>query len=144
MTKSQKPEPGTMANTNSANEGSGYLILIVDDSSETRFLKRHLLEIEGYRVVEAGNGREGVEAALRERPRLILMNYLMPEMNGLKASTIIHEHPELQHIPIIMNSACSEDEMRAPALNAGCIDYMEEPTDFEELMTKIMSYILVG
>lgn len=133
-----------MANTNTAGVGSGYLILIVDDLPDARFLKRRFLEIEGYGVVEAGNGREGVEAALRERPRLILMNYLMPEMNGIKASTIIHEHPELQHIPIIMNSACSEDEMKAPALRAGCVDYMEEPIDFEELMTKIMSYILVG
>lgn len=144
MTKSQKTEQSPMVNVDSATGNSGYLVLVVDDSSDARLFKRVFLEREGYRVVEAENGREGVEATFRERPRLILMNYLMPEMNGLQAITIIHKHPDAKHIPIIMNSACSENEMRAPALKAGCVDYIVEPCDCDELMTKVMSYILVG
>lgn len=133
-----------MANSNSSRKSSGYLILIVDDLSEGRLFKKVMLEDEEFKVIEAENGREGVEAALRERPRLILMNYLMPEMNGMEAISIIREHPDLKRVPIIMTSACSEDKMKVPALEAGCVDYIEEPCEFEELTEKVIKHILVG
>ena len=121
-----------------------YLILIIDDEPSMRDFKRFFLEHEGYRVVEAVNGAEGVEAAIRERPRLILMNYLMPVMNGLTATKMIRRRRSLRHIPIIMNSACSKERMRDEALLAGCVDYLEEPCFHEELLEKIAAYILIG
>jgi len=68
-------------------------------------IKRVLLESAGYRVIEAENVRNAVEVAIRERPRLILMNYLMPEMDGLTATAIIRQHREVRHMSTIMNSA---------------------------------------
>lgn len=128
----------------SSNPDSRYLVLIVDDLPDTRVLKRFALEGEGFRVVEADNGREGVEAAIRDRPRLVLMNYLMPEMDGLEATRRIRREPGFERLPILMNSACTEESMRDMALLAGCIDYLREPCCLDELMQKVRAHILVG
>jgi CheY-like chemotaxis protein len=123
---------------------SGYLILIVDDDESMRMLKREILERLGFRVVEAENGRDGVEIAIREQPRLILMNYLMPVMDGLKATEEIRRQPGLEKVPILMNSSCSKEEMRDAALLAGCNDYLEEPYRPRKLVEKVQSYVLIG
>lgn len=133
--------------TNSSKRASaerGYLILLVDDEACMRVLLREFLERTGLRVVEAENGREAIETAIRERPRLILMNYLMPVMDGLTASRIIREDPQLNGIPIILNSACDEDETREGALQAGCVDFIHMPCAPNEILNKVMSHILVG
>ena len=65
-------------------------------------------------------------------------------MDGLEASRIIHEDPELSRIPIILNSACDEDEMRKEALQAGCTDFIHVPCAPKEILIKVMSHILVG
>jgi CheY-like chemotaxis protein len=120
------------------------LILIIDDEPCSRDLRRFFFEEMGYRVVEAEDGQEGVEAAIRERPRLILMNYLMPKMNGLIATKMFRRRKALKHIPILMNSACAAEDMRDKALSAGCNDYLEEPCFHDELLEKVAAYILVG
>jgi DNA-binding response OmpR family regulator len=117
------------------------LILIVDDEPAARHSKRFLLEDEGYQIIEAGNGRVGLEIAIRERPQLIIMNYLMPELNGLEATAIIRRQAGLEQTPIIMNSACLTDDMRPKAMAAGCNDYIEEPFDFDELIDKVNAYM---
>jgi CheY-like chemotaxis protein len=123
---------------------AGYLILLVDDEPCTRDMRKWLLQEEGYRVIEAENGRLGVEAAIRERPQLIFMNYLMPEMNGLQAIAELRRTPGLEQTPIIMNSACSVEKMRAVAIAAGCVDYVEEPVDFDELIEKVSLHLRTG
>jgi two-component system alkaline phosphatase synthesis response regulator PhoP len=120
---------------------SAALILIVDDEPDARHFKRFMLEEDGYQIIEAGDGRVGVEIAIRERPQLIIMNYLMPEMNGLEATAIIRRQPGLEQTPIIMNSACLPDDMRPKALAAGCNDYLEEPCDSDVLIDKVNAYI---
>lgn len=122
----------------------GYLILIVEDLEDARLLRRHYLEMLGYRVVEAEDGEDGIKAALKYSPRLILMNYLMPRMNGLEAVKRMRKIPKLKHVPILMNSACDSKQMREPALAAGCADYLEEPHSFRGLAEKISAHILVG
>lgn len=122
----------------------GYLILIVDDEPAMRALRRDALEREGFRVVEAENGRQGVEAAIREHPRLVLMNYLMPEMDGLEATRLIRSEASLKSVPILMNSGCSREEMWDNAIRAGCNDYFEEPCFNDEMMRSVMAHILVG
>jgi len=127
----------------SAKTKSGYLILVVDDLPEMREMRKYILEREGFRVIEAEDGQKGVAAAIRERPRLILMNYMMPVMNGLEAAAIIRRQPGLERVPILMNSGCEKERMLDKALQAGCNDYLEEPC-FEELFEKVMAYVLVG
>lgn len=100
-------------------------------------LRKEYLEMEGYRVTEAEDGQQGVAAAIRERPRLILMNYLMPVMNGLEATREIRRQRGLKKVPILMNSACSAESTRELAIEAGCNDYVEEPCFFDELMAKV-------
>ena len=102
-----------------------------------RLLRREYLERLGYRVIEAEDGRKGLEAAIRERPQLILMNNLMPVMNGLEATRQIRRQRGLKKVPIIMNSACSAESTRPLAIEAGCNDYLEEPCFFDELMEKV-------
>lgn len=116
---------------------SGCLILIVDDAKEMRLLRREYLQREGYRVIEAENGQKGLETAIRERPQLILMNNLMPVMNGLEATRQIRRQRGLKKVPIIMNSACSAESTRELAILAGCNDYLEEPCFFDKLMEKV-------
>lgn len=116
---------------------SDCLILIVDDAEEMRLLRREYLQREGYRVIEAEDGQKGLEAAIRERPQLILMNNLMPVMNGLEATRQIRRQRGLKKVPIIMNSACSAESTRELAIEAGCNDYVEEPCFVDELMDKV-------
>lgn len=120
-----------------SSKNSGCLILIVDDAEEMRLLRREYLERLGYRVVEAEDGQKGLQAAIRERPQLILMNNLMPVMNGLEATRQIRRQRGLKKVPILMNSACSKESTLELALEAGCDDYVEEPCFFDELMEKI-------
>jgi CheY-like chemotaxis protein len=119
------------------------IILIVDDEECMRQIKGDYLGRVGYKIIEAADGCAGVEAAARERPGLILMNYLMPEMDGLTATEIIRLRPELRQIPIVMNSACSKDEMRQAALAAGCVDYVEEPVSSLDFLENIEDYLRI-
>jgi CheY-like chemotaxis protein len=132
------------ADEQAARSARGYLILLVDDDVCMRELLREYFERVGFRVVEAENGREAIDIALREKPRLILMNFMMPVMDGLTASRIIHDDPQSSHIPIILNSACEEGEMRPKARRAGCVDFIYAPFDPRELLRKVERHILVG
>lgn len=122
-------------------EKSGYLILIIEDLPEMRLLKREYLEKYGYRVIEAEDGKAGVEAAIRERPQLILMNNMMPVMNGFEATRLIRRQPELKSVPILMNSACPQETTREVAILAGCNDYMEEPCSPRILVQKVKQHL---
>lgn len=123
---------------------SRSVILIVDDDDDLRMLRRESLEREGFKVVEAVNGREGVEAAISERPRLILMNCAMPVMDGLQATEEIRRQRGLEKVPILMISLYEKKEMLEKALAAGCNDYLEEPCFPREMMKNVMANILVG
>jgi CheY-like chemotaxis protein len=123
---------------------SGYLILIVDDEQSMRASMREYLQRIGFRVIEAADGEAGIAAAIQHRPQLILMNYMMPRLDGLRATRRIRQIADLKRVPIILNSACSEEEMRAPALAAGCNDFFELPNSLRALEQKILANILVG
>jgi two-component system cell cycle response regulator DivK len=131
---------GVKKKVKSPNPAAGCLMLIVDDNDELRILFKQLFEMEGYTVIEAVNGRDGVDAAIRERPQLILMNYLMPVMDGLKATVEIRRQPGLEKVPILLNSICSTEEMWEPAQRAGCDDFFEMPISPRKLIEKVRAY----
>jgi len=109
-------------------------ILLVEDSDDSRRVLKLSLEANGYRVVEAHNGREAVEAARERCPDLILMDLNMPEMDGLSATRFIRECKEpCQDVPIVVITAFDVYGMRDAALEAGCNDYVVKPIDFEAL-----------
>ena len=113
--------------------GTPLTVMVVEDFEDNRFMMRRLLEMSGYRVVEAINGQEAVETARRELPDLILMDLSLPLLDGLAATRRIREQKELSKVPIIAVSAHDTADFHADALAAGCNEYVTKPIDFDQL-----------
>jgi CheY-like chemotaxis protein len=113
--------------------GVNRTVLVVEDFEDNRFMMRRLLEMSGYRVLEAINGEEAVEMAERERPGLILMDLSLPLLDGLAATRRIRQHEALRNVPIVAVSAHDTADFHADALAAGCNDYVTKPIDFDQL-----------
>jgi CheY-like chemotaxis protein len=123
MAEQQTTEQGEAAPT----------VLVVEDFEDNRFMMRRLLEMSGYRVVEAVNGEQAVETAVNERPDLILMDLSLPKLDGLAATRRIRKHDELARTPIVAVSAHDTTDFHADALAAGCNEYVTKPIDFDQL-----------
>jgi two-component system cell cycle response regulator DivK len=108
-------------------------VLLVEDTEDNRYMMRRLLEMSGYRVVEATNGEEAVKLAEAEMPGLILMDLSLPVIDGLAATRLIRKLPKLQETPIIAVSAHDTSDFLSEALQAGCNSYITKPIDFNEL-----------
>ncbi|HEU4509871.1 MAG TPA: response regulator [Pyrinomonadaceae bacterium] len=112
-------------------------VLLVEDTEDNRFMLRRLLEMTGYRVVEAMNGEEAVKLAELETPQLILMDLSLPVIDGLAATRLIRKLPQLASTPIIAVSAHDTSDFQSEAIKAGCNSYVSKPIDFAELETLI-------
>ena len=110
------------------------LVLVVEDFEDNRFMMRRLLEMSGYRVVEAVNGNQAVEAAAREHPDIILMDLSLPQLDGLAATRRIREQQGTHRVPIVAVSAHDSADFHAEALAAGCNEYVTKPIDFDQLV----------
>ena len=108
-------------------------VLLVEDTEDNRFMMRRLLEMSGYRVVEAMNGEEAVKLARTESPQLILIDLSLPVIDGLAATRLIRKVPALQATPIIAVSAHDTSDFQAEAVEAGCNSYVTKPIDFNQL-----------
>ena len=110
----------------------------MDDSNVVLMTEKMLLrQLDGVDVVTAANGREGVETAIRERPHLILMDVMMPEMNGFDAVRAIRADSRTARIPIIMVTTRGEEDKIAEGYEAGCNDYLTKPIDKVQLLAKM-------
>ena len=114
--------------------GERPTVLVVEDFEDNRFMMRRLLEMSGYRVVEAVNGAQAVEVAASERPDLILMDLSLPKLDGLAATRRIRQHADLRDVPIVAVSAHDTADFHAEALAAGCNEYVTKPIDFDQLV----------
>jgi len=108
-------------------------VLLVEDTEDNRQMMRRLLEMSGYRVVEAINGVEAVKLASEEKPRIILMDLSLPLIDGLTATRRIRNLPGLSKVPIIAVSAHDTADFHSEALAAGCNAYITKPIDYPEL-----------
>ena len=108
-------------------------VLLVEDTEDNRFMMRRLLEMTGYRVIEAMNGEEAVKLAKKESPNLILMDLSLPVIDGLAATRLIRKLPEFKSTPIIAVSAHDTSDFQSEAMDAGCNTYVTKPIDFNEL-----------
>jgi CheY-like chemotaxis protein len=109
-------------------------ILLVEDSDDGRQVLRLTLVSWGYRVMEAHDGREAVEAARERCPDIILMDLNMPRMDGLSAAKLIRDCREpCRDVPIVAITAFDVYGMRDAALEAGCDDYITKPINYEVL-----------
>jgi CheY-like chemotaxis protein len=116
-------------------------ILLVEDFDDTRLMMKLWLVKNGYRVLEAETGQEAINVAQRERPDLIIMDVMMPGMNGLDATQRIREYQALRRTPIVAVSAYGADEYRSIAIEAGCNEYVSTPFEPSALAELIKSLI---
>lgn len=112
-------------------------ILVADDEPINRTLIQRRLEKAGYYVLAAENGREAVEAALRSLPDLIILDVMMPLMDGLEACRLIKENEATHDIPIIFLSARDETDVKVSGLSLGANDYISKPFKAEELLARV-------
>ena len=108
-------------------------VLLVEDTEDNRQMMRRLLEMSGYRVVEAINGVEAVKLASEEKPGIILMDLSLPLIDGLTATRRIRSLPGLSKVPIVAVSAHDTADFHSEALAAGCNAYVTKPIDYPEL-----------
>jgi two-component system, cell cycle response regulator DivK len=125
------------------NQSSNRTIMVVEDYDDTRLLLRRVLEIKGYRVLEAINGQQAVDIAEREHPDLILMDLDLPILDGIAATQRIRQHAELSRVPIVAVTAYPMSYTHVKAFAKGCNEYMAKPIDLNEL-TELLSRYLPG
>jgi len=113
-------------------------ILVVDDEAKLRDVIRMYLEREGYRVVEAGHGREALYVARVEKPDLIVLDLMMPEMNGTEFMRAFKKEAET---PIIMLTAKVEDQDKILGLELGADDYVTKPFNTRELIARVRAVL---
>jgi len=104
-------------------------ILIVEDNEQNLYLETFLLEKQGYDVVQARNGEEGVGLAAAERPDLILLDIQLPVMDGYEVAGRLKQAQETQSIPIVAVTSYAMAGDREAVLSAGCEGYIEKPID---------------
>lgn len=118
-------------------DGKPTTILIVDDSPTETHILKGILERGGYRVITADNGERGVSKAKESQPSLILMDVVMPGLNGFQATRELSQTPETAGIPIILVSTKSQETDRAWGMRQGARDYVVKPVSASELLNKI-------
>jgi twitching motility two-component system response regulator PilH len=112
-------------------------ILVVDDSPTERFALTEFLVKRGFNVVTAESGEDGIAKAKAEKPDLILMDVVMPGINGYQATRTISRDETTRAIPIIMTTSKDQETDKIWGMRQGAFDYMTKPLNFEELLNKI-------
>jgi two-component system cell cycle response regulator DivK len=115
----------------------GKRILVIEDREENRRLLRAILRIEGATMLEAERSKEGIEKAEAELPDLILMDFQMPDMDGVAATRVLRQNPKTSTIPIIFVTASAGDETRREAIEAGTDGFLTKPFDPMRLVAQI-------
>ncbi len=116
-------------------------ILLVDDSKTVLLMEQMILRKGPFDLVTAGDGCEGVDKALSEHPDLILMDLVMPRMNGLEAIRELRRREPTKNIPVIMVSTRGEAESMEAGFESGCSDYLTKPIDAVALLEKVRDHL---
>ncbi|MCY7354124.1 MAG: twitching motility response regulator PilH [Lysobacter sp.] len=119
-------------------------ILIVDDSPSQLMGIRRIVEKLGHEALTAENGAAGVEAAKRELPDLILMDVVMPNLNGFQATRAVTRDPTTKHIPVVLVTTKDQDTDRMWGMRQGAKAYITKPFSESELLEIIQSTLLGG
>lgn len=116
-------------------------ILLVDDEPDILEIVGYNLSNEGYKVITAENGREGVKKAEKELPHLIILDVMMPEMDGIEACEIIRKNPDLKNTIITFLTARGEDYSQLAGFDAGADDYITKPIKPKVLVSKVKALL---
>ena len=118
--------------------------IIVEDHPDSMEVLSLQLETLGFSVIPANNGMEGVEKAITEKPDLILMDIMMPGMDGREATRRIRSNPGTKDIPILAATVLFKESDLRSCIEAGCNDYIVKPFSHQELREKIMDFIPIA
>lgn len=116
-------------------------ILLVDDEQDILEIVGYNLSQEGYKIVTANNGKEAIAVAKKEIPQLIIMDVMMPEMDGMEACENIRKIPELSNVIITFLTARSEDYSQVAGFDAGADDYIAKPIKPKLLVSKVKALL---
>jgi len=116
-------------------------ILLVDDEQDILEIVGYNLTQEGYKIVTASNGKEAIAVAKKERPHLIIMDVMMPEMDGMEACENIRKIPELSNVIITFLTARSEDYSQVAGFDVGADDYIAKPIKPKLLVSKVKALL---
>ena len=120
---------------------SDYKVLIVDDVVSNVLLLKILLQKEGFQICTANNGVVCIELAKSEKPDLILLDVMMPEMNGYDTATVLKQNPETKDIPIIFLTALNTPGDLVKGFQVGANDFLTKPFNKEELVMRVNQQI---
>ena len=112
-------------------------ILVIEDEPHIVKLVTFILESDGYEVIQAFVGAEGIEKAKKEQPHLVVLDIMMPGMDGLEVAKILTKDPKTNFIPILMLSSKAQFEDKMMGIDAGALDYITKPFEKEELLQKV-------
>lgn len=118
-------------------------ILAVDDEPKNRELIRACLLPQGYQIIEAVDGEDGISKVEKCVPDLILLDVMMPKKNGFEVCRILKESPDTLFIPIVIVTALNEREDRIKGIEAGCDDFLSKPIDAHELVARVKSLLRI-
>jgi CheY-like chemotaxis protein len=118
-------------------------ILVVDDDPVNQYVMDLILRAAGYEVLFADTGLAGVETAERERPDIVLMDMVMPEVDGFDGTRLLKASPELRGIPVIMLTAAVYPGDWEQALAAGCDDHLNKPIERSVLLGRLRYWMAV-
>lgn len=116
-------------------------ILIIDDEDDIRDILSYNLQKEGFKVFQAATGKEGIEMAIAQQPDLVLLDVMMPEMDGIEVCQNLRENPRTKEIRICFLTARNEDYSQIAGLDAGADDYVAKPVKPKVLASRIKAIL---
>jgi CheY-like chemotaxis protein len=116
-------------------------ILVIEDNEQNLYLVTFILEAHGYRVVQARDGRKGVELAGQVDPQLIILDIQLPVMDGYTVARELRSNSDLADVPIVAVTSYAMAGDRERVLEAGCTGYIEKPIDPETFMDQVEAYL---
>ncbi|HYA02225.1 MAG TPA: response regulator [Syntrophobacteria bacterium] len=119
----------------------GEKILVVDDEQSIREWLKTALEMHGYEIILAANGEEAIRLAASDSPHLIILDAVMPELDGIDTCIALRANEKTRAIPIILATGFAE--VLAAAVNAGVDDFLTKPFDLDRLMIRVRSMLRV-
>src|SRR5260370_40977099 len=126
--------------THTTSRSSAPVLVMYDEESIIDLIKLGL-KYEGFEVVAAGDGEEGIAAAQRTNPMFIILDWMLPDIDGLEVCRRLRSNPTTRDIPILLLTAKDEVGSRVEGLNTGADDYLTKPFDFEELVARIRAIL---
>jgi DNA-binding response OmpR family regulator len=116
-------------------------ILVVDDEVDLVETVRFSLDLEGYDVLVAYNGEEALNQARKENPDLILLDLMLPKLDGYKVCRLLKFDERYKHIPILMLTAKIQEKDKVTGMETGANEYITKPFEMDELMKKVKGYL---